>query len=148
VSTALSLGPLPGEDLSVTYTRVLDACMDGYSAPFTLTESIDNGVRETARSYDIEIAVNKEHLDECSAKALQAAPLPVLSEADYVKAWESTRELIECLSSAGFDMGTLISLEALKNPVASQLSSKWDSAQRQPGFPEQFNRCSSASRPK
>lgn len=106
-SVPVLYGTLPGESLRDASERVLRSCLDTLGVPYDLLENNRIGFRATP-----DLSLN-EILVRCEAEAIAAGLIEdrPRTEDEIFKDYENVANWAECLRSAGYDPGSMISLE-------------------------------------
>jgi hypothetical protein len=90
----------------------------------------------------------KKDYDECASTA-EAVAAPKLTTADLEASYLGASAFIQCLRSAGFDMGLMVSMAEYVNTAGkANLASRWNEVSQLDGFADQMTQCDLATRPK
>jgi hypothetical protein len=133
---------LPGESVEDAYDRLLDLCMDAYGEK----DYISSPDKPNQRAYNDGKPSTQKHHEECQAKAKTG--LPTTSSAATEASYGVAVKFVECMRTAGFDMGQTVSFEEFRVAQGDVvLSANWTAASGSPRFGESMAKCDLASRP-
>ena len=107
-------------------------------------ELLVDGVTESARAYDRTNAATSKHYDDCQTLAEAAVPIAPLTKDDLRAQHARLAKVLECVRSAGYDLGLMISVDdfVAKGGAPDGLTSRWSTLEQDPGFLKHFSDCS------